>query len=513
MNILSHHVRALTLTSLLGLTSAGLIAQPAGGPPGGGAGRGGGGFGGPTRQLVPQFDLNKNGRLNTAERRAAYEFLLANPNGRGGRGGRGGAAAVAQPGPKLTPADVKAVPAGVPLYDPSTLHTLFLEFDEPDWEKQMVAFNNTDVDVEANLRIDGKEYENIGVHFRGASSFNQGVSDGFKRSLNLSIDWDKAKQDVKGYNTLNLLNAHVDPSFLRTVLYQHIMREYIPAPKANFVRLVINHESWGIYINAQQFNKDFTKDYFKSSDGARWHVPGSPGGTAGLNYLGEDPAAYKNLYSIKSADDPKSWAALINLTKVLGQTPPDQLVAALTPILDIDAALKLLALENALVNNDGIWTRASDYNIYLDAKGMFHLIPHDANETLLRPLGGGRGGGAPITGVELSPLVAANDANKSIISKLLAVPALRTKYLGYVRDVADKWLDWNKLGPIAQKYHDLIADDAAKDTRKLYSTAAFEKSLTEDIGTGADGVGGTSVIGLKNFADQRRAYLLNFKAP
>ena len=56
-------------------------------------------------------------------------------------------------------------------------------------------------------------------------------------------------------------------------------------------------------------------------------------------------------------------------------------------MLDVDGALKFLALEVALVNNDGYWTRASDYSIYLDTKGMFHLFPHDANETL--PGGGG----------------------------------------------------------------------------------------------------------------------------
>ena len=55
----------------------------------------------------------------------------------------------------------------------------------------------------------------------------------------------------------------------------------------NYVRVVINGESWGIYLNAQQFNKDFTRDFFNSTKGVRWKVPGSPGGRAGLNYLGE----------------------------------------------------------------------------------------------------------------------------------------------------------------------------------------------------------------------------------
>ena len=33
-----------------------------------------------------------------------------------------------------------------------------------------------------------------------------------------------------------------------------------------------------------------------------------------------------------------------------------------------------------LANTDGYWTRASDYNIYLDGQGRVHVLPHDMNE-------------------------------------------------------------------------------------------------------------------------------------
>ena len=75
-------------------------------------------------------------------------------------------------------------------------------------------------------------------------------------------------------------------------------------------------------------------------------------------------------------------------------------------------------------------------------------------------------------------------------------------------DIATKWLDWNKLGPIAEDYHNLIADEVKLDTRKLYSTEAFLNSLTQDAEGGGFGPGGGGTIALKNFADQRRAYLL-----
>ena len=93
-------------------------------------------------------------------------------------------------------------------------------------------------------------------------------------------------------------------------------------------------------------------------------------------------------------------------------------------------------------------------------------------------------------------MIGLDDASKPLRSKLLAVPALRAKYLGYVREIADKWLDWRTLEPLVRQYQSVIAADVKADTRKLYPTAQFT--------TGVD-QGPTS---LKAFADGRRAFLL-----
>jgi spore coat protein CotH len=496
-----------------------LGAQGPGFPGPGPGGRGGGFFGGvqPDRPVVARFDRNGDKRLDAGERKAAREWLATQPvSGPGGRGGRFGASpAPPEPGRKLSPAGVEAHP-GRPVYDPATLRTLFLTFEAADWEQELAAFNNTDVEVPAAVTVDGRTFPDpAGVHFRGASSYFM-VPEGRKRSLNVSLDFVNPKQELGGYRTLNLLNANGDPTFLRGVLYTHIASQYIPVPRMNFVRVVINGESWGIYVNAQQFNKDFTRDFFGSTKGARWKVPGSPGGRAGLNYIGDRVEDYKRLYEIASKDDPRRWADLIALTKVLSETPPAQLEAALAPILDVDGALKFLALDVALVNSDGYWTRASDYNIYQDENGVFHIVPHDVNEGLGAQEGGGRRamppdfarGGRPVGdpgrggfagmrpgrggGPELDPLVGLDDDTRALRTKLLAVPALRARYLAYVREIADRWLDWNTLGPIAEKHRALIAADVKADTRKLYSADAFDTGLDT----------------LKAFVGARRAYLL-----
>ena len=680
-----------------------------------------GGRGGRSREpvkLLDQFDENDDGYLDRVERTSALAHLESQdgsdagggrrPRGGGFRGGpRGGGAAgqdEPQPGPSLTPAEVTMHP-DAPLYDPFTLRTLFLEFEGADWEKELESFKDTDVDVAATLKVDGETLHHVGVRFRGNTSYSS-VGTGRKRPLNLTLDMVHPKQDIDGYGTLNLLNANGDPTIMRSVLFYEIARQYIPAFKANFVRLVINGESWGIYANVQQYDSKFTKDFFGTPKGARWKVPGNPRGQGGLTYFGDDIDSYRPIYDLKSREDPKSWVGLMLLSQTLNNTPPELLESALEQTLDVDGVLRFLALDNALVNNDGFWVRASDYSLYRDPRGQFHVLPYDANETFAVGRGGGpglggppdgggrqvggrggrgfggrgrggpggfgpgaflapglieradenrngsierdewvaladawfqdasvdkadtldrdrfiasltqwvesggqppqrRGGFSPIEfmggdlfrsidgdengqvshselrtalgdwftqwdteqsgalaevqftsginetltslraqnggafaqagprggrggaggpggfrgrggpgggpgggpegrpgggGVDLDPLVLENDESRPLASKLLAVPELRARYLSYVRDIAENWLDWEKVGPRISQYRALIEEDVTVDTRKLFSV--------EEFYAGIDNGGEAEERSLRGFFDRRRAFLL-----
>jgi spore coat protein CotH len=651
----------LIIVVALSVELAGALQFPPdgfGGPPG--MGPGGGAPGGKKTKLVAKFDKDGDGRLNADERKAARAYLASSSSqgrfgGPGGRrgggpmgfgppgfGGMGASAESAKPGAKLSPAEVK-LGGTAPLFDPNTLRTFFLQFEDSDWEKEMEDFYHTDVDVPATLIVDGKTYKDVGVHFRGNTSYSM-VSTGRKRSLNISLNYAHKDQTLFGYRGFNLLNGAEDPDFLHNVLFSEMARAYISAPKANFARVAINGESWGIYINIQQFNKDFTRDFFKSDGGIRWKVPG-PNSRGGLAYLGDNPDAYKSIYEIKSKDKPESWKALIALCKTLNQEPAKTLRSALEPMLDIEEVLKFLAVDLISVNGDGFWSRQSDYSLYCDEKGKFHLVPSDTNETFSGGEGGpgmggrgmrgggfgggmrggmmgggmldaltqeqrtkideavladmaaltqkltnaqkdavkaamdknataanikakieavakiqteiamlqftkgikaitltdeqktgmeasssmayqqlfgssesdrgGRGGfgaggfggpgmdgfgglgrgGGPMMGrggTSLDPLVNAENPQQVLAYKLLAVPELRAKYLEIVRDIAEKWLDWERLGPIVKRYHDLIADDVKADTKKLYSTEGFDSGLKT----------------IESFVKARRTYLL-----
>jgi hypothetical protein len=493
---------------------------------GGGPGGFGGGPGGmgQSQKILKTYDKDNDGYLNAEERKAARADRGVQ---RGGRGGFGGGGAPSQPGPKLSPADVKPVP-GEPLYTMKAVRTFFLQFENDDWEQELASFNNTDVDVPATLIVDGQTYRDVGVHFRGNTSY-MGV--GMKNSLNLSIDFKHKNQRLMGYRTLNLMNSASDPTMMRIALYHEIARQYFPAPKANWVRVAINGESWGVYVNLQQINSDFTEENFKSTKGARWKLPVNMGGGSGFSYLGDDPERYKRAYEIKSKDDPKAWADLVNFCKILNNTPADKLEQALEPVLDIDGALKYLALDKATINNDGYWVRASDFMVYQDPSGRFHAIPADANETF-SPAEGGRGGfGGGGGGVQLDPFAGAQDSSKPLLSRLMAVPALRQRYLRYLRDIAANSLDWGKMGPKIAGYQALLDTYVKEDTRNLSTYQGFLSGVglettaapaaaapqENEFMRGPGGFGGRggrrgggASISLKSFFDQRRAFLLEY---
>lgn len=443
--------------------------------------------------LVGRFDRNGNKILERIERDSARAYLAAHPELRTPPRGRR-LTKVGTPGQRVTERDVQMYPESTLLYEGSALRTFFVEFEHPDWEAELEAFWHTDVEVPATLRVDGRAYRDVGMSFRGNNSFTA-VPAGLKRQFSITLDL-VHDQHLSGYRSLNLLNANQDPTFLRSVLFLDVAREYIPAQKANFVRVVVNGESWGVYINQETFSKEFVRERYGQQAGTRWKSPNNSVG-GGFSFLGDSISLYRRWYEQKGKDDTLAWRKLVRVTKVLKETPPDQLERALEPILDVDATLRYLALDIALANQDGYWKDGSDFNVHLAANGRFSLVPHDVNEGFRSS---GRAGGP---GAQPDPLVALDDTNKALRHRLLAAPALRDRYLAYVGDIADTWLDWNRLGPLVEAYRSLIAGDVTRDTRKHDSETAF---VTGILGIADSAATATTI---KGFAELRRAALLS----
>ena len=470
-----------------------------GGPPGGMppfGGRGGRGGPRPPEKLVDQFDQDKDGKLTGPERDAALQM-------------RGSGNASLIPAEKLrdgvqndVQVSLTSAPEGSPsLYDARTLRTIYLRFHHDNWYEQMNAFYRTDIEVPAELIVDGEAYSEVGVHFRGTSSYFTVGSE--KKSFNIAVDYGEDGQRLYGYKTLNLLNGHVDASFLREVLYNQIARTYIPAMKTNLVKLIINGENWGVYINLQQYNKDFLAEWFDTKGGIRWKV--GPGGGA-LIYNGEDPVAYQETYQLKTNNVENPWEGLIALCKMLDETTSDaEVVENLPSVLNIDQVLWQLAVSNVFMDDDGYIHKGGDYAIYQDVNGRFHLVPHDNNESIRfgRSGRGGPGGRGPggwswgdLERGMVSPVAHEDNAARPLIKRLLSNREWRARYLAHVRTVVDEWLDWEVLEPIITEYQTLIDTEVQQDDKKLYGYEEFATGVPGD---------------LKRFVNARREHLRNHR--
>jgi len=520
---------------------------PMDGPGGPGGGPGGPGMPPGQQLLVQEFDADRDGRLNAEERAKARAargerfrgmdgppFPMRGPDQQG----------EARRGEQVSLDDVTYY-ADRPLYDPGIVRTLFLEFPSEDWEEELEDFHNTDVDVPADLVVDGVKYPGVGVRFRGNTSY-MFVPAGMKRPLNLSIDHTIDGQNLYGYRTLNLLNANDDPSFLREFLFYWISRNYLPSLKVNFVKLVINGENWGVYVNSQQFNKDFVKEWYDEDDGVRWKVPANLSGGSSLQYYGEELSRYKDLFELKSPDQEASWRALIGLCRALEQTPEAEADEGLGDILDLDEVLWFLAIDNLLMDDDGYFTRGSDFHMYQDSRhGRFRLFSHDNNETFRLGMGpgpgpgmgmgppmgmppgmdmgpgpnwgprrgmgrgalpapdgnmgpgpdtpggrgeegragppgarqrGGRRAGPPAAGEAQGgwPVMAGAESDaRPLLRRLLANPALKSRYLAHYRTVADESFSWEVLGPVVDHFRLLLAEEMRRDVKRRSSFEAF----------------------------------------
>ena len=504
-----------------------LRERPAAGPPGDGGRSGRRGRGGSRRgqrvELIPKFDKDGDGILDKAERSAAREFVLkqresgggergsrgGRPTGPGGdRGGRpgrpdGGRGSRPEEEPRdfskaehLSPGNEEA--SKKKLYHEGTLRTLFITFKDDEWMEEMEAFYRTDVAVPADLIVDGKLYKDIGLKYRGNSSYRS-VSPDLKRSMNLYLDHKHGDQKLLGYKTLNLLNSNSDPTFMREVIYSHVARDYIPAFKGNFIKVVINGESWGIYSHIQQYNKDFLEDNFGTRGGVRWKIGAGGGGRGNLGYPGDRKEDYGG-YQLRTDGADDAWKKLAEFTKFLDETPPEKLAAALNERLDIDSALWSLALE-CVFQDEGYFTRGSDYNLYLDPNERFHLLQHDGNEVMSIP--GGPGMPSGMRGPEMEPFYNADNPERPLMFKLFQVPELKARYRHHLKTITEEWITWDKIGPLVDEYAALIRDEVKKDVRKHSSLEAFEKGLLK---TSSDGR--RTKLGLKPFTAGRREFLL-----
>lgn len=333
-------------------------------------------------------------------------------------------------------------------YQEDVLETVYLDFPNTNYWDQLTANYNSKTPIEATLRYKDKTLQQVGVRFRGLTSYQRANR---KKSFDIDLEWKIDGQDLNGYNSIKLNNGFEDESSMREVLYNNLSRKNIASAKANFVRLIINGEDFGVYANVQKLNKDHAKEWFLDNEATRWRAEkpaGATGGTPGvggggfggifgagrstLNDLGEKGTAYTNDYTLKHSNVADPWQDLANAAHTMGVVSQEYLIEELSQYMDIDAALWFVASENIFMDDDGYINKGGmDYYVYYDvATGRIVPIEYDGNSAFHAAFN-----------ATWVPLYKLSDANFPLISKLLNIPQLRQRYLAHYRTIIEESLN------------------------------------------------------------------------
>jgi hypothetical protein len=357
------------------------------------------------------------------------------------------------------------------LYNETVIRDFYLEFDQPNFWNLLIQNYPSGADLPARLFVDDELYDSVGVRFKGQTSYFM-VQNSQKKSFNITLDYLIEDQQLMGYSTLNLNNAFGDASFIREIMYLHLIRNHIPAAKGCFVNLYINGESWGLYPHIQQLNSDFIREWFFSADGTRWRAdrpdgggpPGWGDGTGALNWLGPDTASYKPHYTLKKTKKATPWDDLVLTCDVLNNTPPVNLETALNEVMDVDRTLWFLASEILFTDDDSyVYKGRMDYYLYWEVEtGRMVPLEYDGNSVM-----------ALNRATTWSPFYNAQKPNYPLLHKLLAVVPIRQRYLAHMRTLLNEAFKPEITHPLIDNYANQIDSLVQADPKKLYSYSQF----------------------------------------
>ncbi|WP_438962998.1 CotH kinase family protein, partial [Nonlabens sp.] len=310
------------------------------------------------------------------------------------------------------------------LYDINTIQDIRIVFAQSNWDALLDAekAGAGNYISASSVTINGTIFNNVGVKYKGNSSYSANQT---KNPFHIELDT-YVDQDYEGYTDLKLANVYFDPTFVRETVSYNIVNKYMDAPQANYANVYVNGTLIGLYTNVESISKKFVNKHFNSNDNAFFSCsPPAGAGPQGndfpsLQYLGTNFTNYEDAYEIKSDPTGTGWDDLIDLTEILNTN-----INNIETVLDVDAALWMLAFDNVLVNLDSYLGQfKQNYYLYKDDNGRFRPVVWDLNMSF--GTFGMTGSGAPLNSTtqksQLSHLLHENDVAWPLMSKLMAVP-------------------------------------------------------------------------------------------
>ena len=371
-------------------------------------------------------------------------------------------------------------------------------FSEPNWDDTLDVYYSNDIGerlVSDSILIDGIADQNVGIKYKGNSSYN--VSN-IKNPMNIKLDYINNGQSIDGYNILKLSNGFRDPSFVREVLSYEIAREYMPSPKATYANVFINGTLIGLYTCVQSIDNDFTNEHFYERKGPFFKVEntavqvvGCPPGPNGILKYFSDTNCYQKAYEMESTND---WQKLSNFLDTF-----NNYFTEIENVMDIDRTLWMMAFENLTVCLDGpINSIPHNFYLFKDNNGRFSPLLWDMNMAF-----GTFTNGLP-SPVQLSDLQEldifhnSNDASNMLTTQVFSSDRYKKMYVAHMRTILNEQFANNNYSTRSSQLQQLIDFDVNTDPNTFYSYTEFTSNMISSV---------ANIVGVSELMNARVSHL------
>tara|TARA_Y100000589_G_scaffold153896_2_gene146571 strand:+ start:400 stop:2184 length:1785 start_codon:yes stop_codon:yes gene_type:complete len=412
------------------------------------------------------------------------------------------------------PQQLYETPGG--LFDEDSVREIYLDFYDPNYHNYLVNawFYNPDERIPAILTMNGVSYDSVGVRYKGNSTFclPNDISNP-KVPYNIDMNYFISGQNLLGYKKLKLANAWMDPTFVKQISSSNVYRKYLPTGESNLVKLYVQGNYLGLYVNDESINKQFLKKHFDEKSGPLFKcdnidrfcdTANAPSAMPpNLFYMGDDTTLYYDSYDMKSD---YGWEELVNLIKVINTDFEN-----IDSVLNVDRTLWAFAVNQVIANLDCYNTYyVHNYYLYQTKDGLFQMIPWDLDNSFVGAILGFDYWN-PSNVYEYDPYFTGPNLGgttqpwdeRPLLFKLLNNPFYRKIYTAHLRTIINESLNISDIGANVIDLQNVGLSAASQDNNKAFSMSDYYSNVNSALWAGWGFGGIISTI------DARKQFLLS----
>jgi len=217
------------------------------------------------------------------------------------------------------------------------------------------------------VKIGGIDFPGSGVRVKGGCGSSRELDS--KAAFKANFSWDDPAvpgcppiRRYKGLKKITLNNQVEDASYTHERIgYDFFQKLGIPVPRVAPVRVYVNKQLWGLYLNVETIDRHFLARHFDSEHGMLYEAD------YGCD-IGEE-SCFEAKFDTDDCDDPlvgdpTDMTPLQRLNTRLAQMPRGSFYPAIDQIIDFDAYLTTWAAASIMGYWDGYPNDPNNYRIY-----------------------------------------------------------------------------------------------------------------------------------------------------